>query len=672
MKRIFLFLLASVLTYGALAQNHTLRLAPLFTTNMVFQQGTDAPVWGWGIPGTGITVHSSWGSEARTLVNPDGTWNVFLRTQAAGGPYEVDVRAVDTTAALLNVMVGEVWLCSGQSNMEMPLVGWPPADTVLTGTQTIMNSSVPDIRLFSVPLTASTDPEITCGGTWMESSPTSTPSFSATAYFFGKQLHDVLKAPIGLIHSRWGGTPIEAWMKEAFLTRVAGYDSVLRLLHAARDGVPALAKWRQEFPTIDMKSRMGEKRWQNLNFGDDRCADVVFNDSSWHDMVLPTYWEAAGLDGFDGVVWFRKRLAIPPEWVHKDLVLDLGPVDDIDVTFVNGVKVGSHEGEGMYSVNRVYPIPKEMVDTTFVQVAVRVIDYQGGGGICGGKTPFSLHPAGAPHDSVSLAGSWKFLPVAEYSTGRLFVFGVVGEKYYTHPFMPIIPSGSTPTALYNAMIAPLAPFAIRGAIWYQGEANVGNPQEYGKLLPLLIENWRDSFRDTTMSFYYVQIAPYVYDTLSQSQLLRESQAKTLSVAHTGMAVTLDIGNFTNIHPANKPEVGRRLALCALAKTYGRRVAYSGPVLRSVKQGTTRMVLTFAHVRRGLVIRPTQRGSGFQIAGADRVFKNADVRVQDSTLIVSNATIMHPQSVRYGFSNTPDATFFNGDGLPSTSFRTDDW
>jgi sialate O-acetylesterase len=222
------------------------------------------------------------------------------------------------------------------------------------------------------------------------------------------------------------------------------------------------------------------------------------------------------------------------------------------------------------------------------------------------------------------------------------------------------------------MIAPLAPFAIRGAIWYQGEANVGRPQEYGKLLPLLIENWRDSFLDTTMSFYYVQIAPYVYDTLSQSQLLRESQAKTLSVAHTGMAVTLDIGNFTNIHPTNKPEVGRRLALCALAKTYGRRVAYSGPVLLSVKQGTTRMVLTFAHAKRGLVIRPTQRGSGFEIAGADRVFKNADVRVQDSTLIVSNPTIEHPQSVRYGFSNTPDATFFNGAGLPSTSFRTDDW
>ncbi len=299
-------------------------------------------------------------------------------------------------------------------------------------------------------------------------------------------------------------------------------------------------------------------------------------------MKLPLLWEKAGLGEFDGVVWFRKEITVPAAWVHKDLVVELGPVDDMDVTFVNGRKVGGHETEGFWKAERVYRVPKSLVDTTIVRIAVRVIDNGGGGGIYGESQSMSIHPEGQD-ERLSLAGDWRYLPVAEYRADKLFVFGSKGERFFERPSLPIDLSASTPTSLFNGMTAPLAPFSLAGVIWYQGENNAGAPLMYRKLFPLMIENWRSAFRDGALPFYFVQIAPYAYGGPTESQLLREAQLATLAVKNTGMAVTLDIGNPTNIHPANKQEVGRRLALWALAKTYGKKLEYSGPHYRSSRK-----------------------------------------------------------------------------------------
>jgi sialate O-acetylesterase len=595
-----------------------------------------------------------------------------VKTPAAGGPARIEIRHDHTTFFLSNVLIGEVWLCSGQSNMEMPLEGWPPNDTIANASQEISNSLLyPTLRVFTVKRAFSPVSESLCEGAWADCSPATAPGFSATAYFFGKALQQALKVPVGLIHSSWGGTPVESWMSADTLARFPGYDTVVQKIRLSVDSLRSLQRWLARCPTIDVRQRDQSARWRDLAFNDSTCATRKSIDSSWHEMNLPVLWERTSLGEFDGAVWFRKQVAIPAGWVHRDLVLELGPIDDVDVTYVNGRKVGSHEEEGMWKVDRTYRVPASFVDSTLVQIAVRVIDFQGGGGIWGQEKALNLHPEG-DGQRVGLSGLWKYLPVAEYRGHQFFVFGAEGQAFDKRPHLPVDISGYSPTALYNAMITPLAPFTIRGAIWYQGEANTKNPALYRLLFPSMIENWRSTFRNDKLPFYYVQIAPYEYGPATASQLLREAQFATLALPNTGMAVTLDIGNPANIHPANKQDVGKRLALWALAKTYKKNVAFSGPLYTSMKTKKGSIELSFDHAGKTLILRDEGHGNGFQISGPDRIFMDARVRVQGNKLIVSHPDISSPQAVRYAFTNTSGATLFNKEGLPSPSFRTDTW
>jgi len=646
-------------------------VAPLIMDNMVLQRESNVPLWGHGSPGTDVKIKASWGEVSATLVQPDGGWLLKLRTPHAGGPYTLSIMHDDTSMVIANVLVGEVWLCSGQSNMEMPVMGWPPADTVLASAEEISHATYPDLRLCTVRKAFSAVPESTCNASWVECSPATVPGFSATAFFFGKKLHETLGVPVGLIHASWGGTAVESWISARCLSPLPEFAPVLQGLKECANGRQQIMAWLHQYKAIDLQERKGENKWRDLDCEDSTCAHRAYNDSTWKVMRLPVLWEKTEVGNLDGVVWFRKNVVIPSLWVGKNLVLELGPVDDIDATFVNGVKVGSHEVEGQWNVKRVYQVPGSIVDSTHIQIAVRVIDYGGGGGIYGDPEGMRLHPEQSG-DTISLAGEWKYVPVAELADNTLFVFGPRGNHYDSRPRFPIDLSANTPTTLYNGMIAPVVPFAIRGVIWYQGEANTDRPRQYHSLFPLLIENWRADFAAEDLPFYFVQIAPFDYGTATQSQYLREAQAAALSVKNTGMAVTLDIGNAKNIHPANKRDVGQRLALWALAKTYGHRVAYSGPIYTSSKKGKRSIALFFEHADKGLVLKEGSKGSSFQIAGPDRLFKDAVVKVRGKTLIVSNPDVLHPVAVRYAFSNAPEATLFNAAGLPASSFRTDDW
>lgn len=664
----------SFLSASAISQQKVFSVAPLIADSMVLQQQSNVPLWGRGTPGTEVRLQTTWGATVAGRVNPDSTWMLKLRTPKAGGPYELAIRHDGTTLTIRSVLVGEVWLCSGQSNMEMPLAGWPPTDTILNATEEIRHSSLSSIRLFTVRRAFSAVPEPACDGSWKECSPSTSREFSATAYFFGKKLYEALHVPIGLIQASWGGTPVESWISAQFLTRIPEYDTTLEKLRSSADGWRRILSWLHQYPIIDMRQRKGESRWKELSFRDEECASRSYDDTEWRTMRLPTLWEATEVGNLDGVVWFRKQATIPQDWVHKNLVLELGPIDDIDVTFVNGTKVGSHEEEGAWNVNRVYEVPGSINDSTVVEVAVRVIDYGGGGGMYGNPKSMSLHPKES-ENRISLAGDWRCFPLAEYLGSALYVFGPKGNRYETRPRLPIDLSANTPTVLYNGMVSPLIPYAIRGVIWYQGESNVGNPKLYKKLFPLLIENWRSDFRTGDFPFYYVQIAPYDYGSASRSQYLREAQTSALSVKSTGMAVTLDIGNPKNIHPANKQDVGERLALWALANTYKQNVAYSGPLYKSMRKLKGSIELLFDHAEKGLVLAGSALGNGFQVAGADRIFKSVPtggIKIRGSKMIVSHPDIANPEAVRYDFSNTPDATLFNVEGLPAPSFRTDDW
>ncbi|HMK39050.1 MAG TPA: sialate O-acetylesterase, partial [Bacteroidota bacterium] len=489
-----------VFTHGALSGGSALRLAPLFTDGMVLQQRSSVPIWGKGTPGSSIAISTSWKMHTSATVSGGGDWQGRIKTPRAGGPFEVRIESPDSTITLRNVLTGEVWLCAGQSNMELPLQGWPP-DSILDAKTEIEQSADPAMRVFTVKRTYSAVPEEVCAGCWVESSPETSPLFGATAYFFGRNLRQMLGVPVGLIFSSWGGTKIESWMSASTLGRVPEYGSLLGEVRATRESLNVLRAWLQPYPVIEVSSRDPYSRWRNLPLGDEAYSSPSFVDTLWHTMRLPTFWEKTEVGEFDGAVWFRKHVTIPRSWLHRDLILELGPVHDIDITYVNGTKVGAHEAEWTWNIARIYSVPKDLVDTTALTLAVRVIDYGGGGGgIYGTAASMRIHPASS-EEGISLAGDWNYLPVAEYLSERLYVFGSAGNRFSGRPHLPYGFSAYSPTALFNGMIAPLAPYALAGVIWYQGESNAEAPRMYRTLFPLMIGNWRDAFRSSGLPFY---------------------------------------------------------------------------------------------------------------------------------------------------------------------------
>lgn len=668
MRILIFFLVASLL----FAENGKgLKMPSIFSDNMVLQQNSKVAVWGLSNPGAEITIKASWNESAKATADQNGKWMAHLKTPSAGGPYLLSVTDGKSEIEFNNVLIGEVWLCSGQSNMEMPLEGWPPTDTVANSKQVIANATNKNIRFFTVTRAISEKPEFDCVGRWEESNPESAAKFSATAYFFGKKLYEELNIPVGLIHSSWGGTPIEAWTGAKYISTVDEYKDIVEKLKNARKEIDRLKAWLAEKPTIDINSIKSPTPWKGLDLNDSQCAKPGFDDSAWKTMELPVKWESTEMGNFDGVVWFRKNIKIKNEWINKELTLELGPIDDMDVTYVNGVKIGGYEEGGYWQTDRIYKIPAELVKDQNLTVAVRVVDTQGGGGIWGSSEKMKLRPTDS-NESVSLAGEWKYLPVAEYYGGKLYLFDVKNAEYYKRPKLSVEYSAFTPTLLFNGMIAPLIPYNIKGAIWYQGESNTGNPELYKKLFPLMIKNWREEWGLGDFPFYYVQIAPYNYGPNVESQKLRKAQLMTLSVPNTGMAVTLDIGNPNNIHPANKKDVGERLARWALAKDYGKKIEFSGPIYKSMKIEGNKIILTFDYTDGGLVIKEINGENNFLIAGKDKVFKKAKVEIKDDKLIVYSDSVENPAAVRYCWDNISEGTLFNKAGLPASSFRTDNW
>lgn len=665
-EMILLFVLLSI----TISAQSNFEMPSIFSDNMVLQQKSNVPFWGKANPGDEIIINTSWGVKTKTKAGSDGNWMTKVKTPKAGGPYDAKLKIGDSEISYKNILIGEVWLCSGQSNMEMPLMGWPPRDTIDGSDEVIKNSTNPNIRLFTVTRTFSVKPEFNCEGSWMEANPQTTESFSATAYFFGKKLYDELKMPIGLIHSSWGGTPVEAWTNGKYVAMHENYKDFSDKLAVSIVDFEKQKKWIENHKVIDINDREQDSKWKNLDFNDAECAQINYDDNNWYEMNLPNGWENSVIGNFDGVVWFRKKVELPDSWINNDLVVELSMIDDVDITFVNGTKVGGYETDGNWQTPRIYSIPKEIVKDKILTIAVRVIDSQGGGGIWGQSEFMKLHPANSD-EIIPLNGAWKCLPVAEYIAGKFFVYGAKNLEFFNRPTLPLQISAYTPTTLYNAMINPLIPFTIKGAIWYQGESNTDNPKAYEKLFPMMIENWRTDWKQGNFPFYYAQIAPYKYGPGTNSQRLREAQLKTLSVKNTGMAVTLDIGDPLNIHPSNKKDVGERLASWALTKDYGKKVSYSGPAYKQMKVVGDRIILSFDYDE-GMYLKTTKGITNFEIAGEDKVFKKAATFIEEKKVHVYNPEITKPVAVRYCWSDTDEATLFNKFGLPASSFRTDNW
>ncbi|HWO08625.1 MAG TPA: sialate O-acetylesterase, partial [Polyangiaceae bacterium] len=531
-------------------------LASLFTDHAVLQAERAWPIWGWDAPGRNllISLHGAGGEVAAWLTQADATGRFFrvLDAMPSGGPYELVVEG-SRRIVLGDVWFGEVWLASGQSNME-----WTVASAA-DAPREIAEARWPMLRFFKVEPAASQAPRERCGGRWVVCTPADAGDFSAVAYAFAREIHHARQAPVGIIDATWGGTCIEAW------TSFSALEPVLPDLGERR---ARLERELADLPRSSEQYARAVLAWQREHLPGDRgnqglsrgWAEPAFDDSSCRELVLPGFWQSQGMN-FNGVVWFRRSVELPAAWAGHELVLGLGALDDFDHTYFDGVEVGRTPPGTLdaHRVSRRYVVPGASVRGGRHQLAVRVFDHFGGGGFAGPASQLALE-CPALGERIALAGPWRVIVEREIPLVPMSVF----ESFPAPPLA--LAQQHTPAALFHGMTAPLIPFALRGAIWYQGESNVGEPERYSALMRALIRDYRTRWGQGQFPFYYVQLANF--RASSGWPRLREAQTEALSEPATGMVVTLDIGDPDDIHPRNKREVGRRLALLARAHGYG--------------------------------------------------------------------------------------------------------
>ena len=654
-NKLLLVFLCSVLAVSA-----KVKMQPMFSDNMVLQQQTNAPIWGEASPNAKVTVTTSWdGKKYSVKADEKGAWKVDVATPKAGGPFTVTI-SDGKPVVLQNVMIGEVWLCTGQSNMEMPVVGPPDNNwgkVINYEAEKAEAQNHPNIRLLRVTKTIALNPRtdvVTDTQGWQECSSKTIGDFSATGYFFGRNLEKYRNVPIGLIETCWGGTPVESWISAEALQSVPSYKGKLEVLKNAAADEKAInanndKRYKDWIKTVAILD-------PNVQSGKVLCVTNDFNDASWKKMTVPCEMHANGLKSFNGVVWFRKTIEIPKSWNGKKLTMFLGTVDDDDVTYFNGTEIGVTVG---YSEQRVYTVPANLVKAGKAVITVMCIDTGGDGGLRGGNSGLKL--VLNDNKTIDISGEWKYMAT------------VPSNKFEPTPSVPN--NYQSPVVLFNGMINPLIPYAVKGAIWYQGEANAGQSYLYRETLPTMINDWRTRW-GYKFPFYIVQLANYMKQQTAPEESgwaeLREAQLKTLAMENTGMAVIIDIGDADDIHPKNKQEVGRRLSLAARKLTYGEDIPYSGPIYSSYKIEGNTIRLFFDHCDGGLKIKDGAELKGFTIAGADHKFYWADAKIDGNTIVVSSKDVALPMAVRYAWAINPICNLYNGADLPASPFRTDDW
>lgn len=628
----------------ALGLQAEVTLPQFYTDNMIVQRNATLTIPGTATPGANVTVKADWNKKAVATGKADakGRFSLQIPTPEAGGPYTIVVSDGNGAPKVLsNVLSGEVWLCSGQSNMEFPVSGW---GHVMGEDEVVATSINPAVRLLQIKKNISFSPlddaEVNLGG-WTEANP-SAMNFSAIAYLFAKNLSDSLQVPVGVIDSSWGGTVAEAWTPYADIEPVPGFEKELTTLKRSNFSAKGV---EEEYRRQCVE---WEKAFEKATINFDKA--VMQTDSRWNEMPVPGEWENTVLPGFDGVVWAQYALNIPESAAGKPLKLHFGPVDNEDNTYFNGVQVGTKNG---WSTPRTYTVPGELVKGGSNTITVRIIDFDGGGGFVG--SPDMYYAEMADGTSIPLAGQWSY---------------TVASKLSDLPPHPITPQGPNyPTMLYNAMINPLKTMPVKGVLWYQGCANVGRAEQYSPLFKNLIKAWRREWKNENMPFYFVQLAgwlkPQVLQPDSEWAALRQAQADALELPGTGMAVAIDLGNPNDIHPTNKQEVARRLGLLAINRTYGhKKLVDAAPVCSSVKAHGDKIKVKFSDkiVPKGGVL------TGFIIAGADGKWAPATARPSgDNGVELSSPLVAAPVQVKYAWADHPFGSVYGTTGLPVAPF-----
>jgi sialate O-acetylesterase len=641
---VILFLLSGCV-YG------NVRLPVLISDGMVLQRETKINIWGWASPGEKVRVIFS-NKTFSTTADPGGNWKIILDPMKAGGPFKMEVKA-NNSIIIKDILVGDVWFCSGQSNMVLTMERVKekyPDD--------IANANYPEIRNFFIP-TASDVVSVHDDlppGKWISASPESVPGFGAVAFFFARSIYNEYKVPIGIINSSVGGTPIEAWMSEEgmkqfpqLVSRIENFKDTAFINPILRAVQNRAEPGQNATGNAIMKDRglNGPKPWY----------DPTYVPEKWHNFWLPGYLDDQGVKGLDGVVWFRKEIDVPVSMTGKPAKLFMGRIVDADEVYVNGVLSGSVSYQ--YPPRR-YNLPAGLLKPGKNIIVVRVTNYSGKGGFVPDK-PYWLV---AGNDSIDLRGDWL------YKVGQ--VFNPVDPVPVTNT--PVLVMQNEPAGLYNTMVAPLIKYRIKGILWYQGEANTGRPQEYHQLLPALISDWRNKWQQGEIPFLYVQLPNFMEVQYLPSESnwaeLRFAQLKALSVPNTAMVVTIDAGEWNDIHPLDKKVVGERLALAARKLAYGdEKIVYSGPIYRALTREGDRIIIEFDHTGSGLMVKGGGDLNYFALAGSDKKFVWAEGVIENNHIIVRSDEIPDPVYVRYAWADNPEsANLYNIEGLPASPFE----
>ena len=636
----FIIAIAALIIYPAQTWSQV-KLPRLIRDSMILQRDTRINIWGWASKNEKVNIKFN-GKKYKTTTGADGKWLVRLPAMRAGGPYTMEISG-NNKIALREILVGDVWFCSGQSNMvhQMNIHD-------VTYANEIAEANFPQIRQFLIATATDLQGPLNdlSSGYWKPAVGENVRPFSAVAYFFAKKLYERYHIPIGIINASVGGTPIEAWTSEEGLK---DFSSITNTIQKNKDTAyvnnanRTFASANRPRPENDL-GVTGEKKWY----------DGSYEPKGWRNINIPGYWEDQGIKDFDGIVWYRREIDIPPSMVNQPARVFLGRIIDADVLYINGKQVGNTAYQ--YPQRR-YNVPPGLLKAGSNLFVIRVTNNTGKGGFVPDK-PYCLYSG---NDTVDLKGSWQYK---------------VGEVYVPRP--PVtgnIVAQDQPTALYNAMVAPVVQYTIKGFLWYQGEANTIRAEEYAKLQPAQITDWRNKWQQGDIPFFYVQLPGFMdYNYLpseSNWAMLRESQLKSLSVPNTAMAVAIDLGEWNDIHPDNKKDVGERLALAARKLVYKEDIVSSGPIFRSFKKEGDKIIISFNETGGGLVTNDGEEPAEFAIAGSDKKFTGAKARIDADNVIVWNDAVQDPMYVRYAWADNPvNPNLFNKEGLPASPFRTD--
>ncbi len=615
-------------------------VSPIFGDNMVMQRGKANTIWGWSKPGDTVRVAIG-KSEAQAKAGQDGRWQVKLRPPVSTAPFTVRISGQSQAVELKNVLTGDVWIGGGQSNMELPL------KFAKDGDAEVKAANAPDIRYFKVSGHAAYHRTDIIEGAWKVVSPDTADGISAVGYYFARKIQGETKRPVGLVIDAVGGTPAESWTSAQSLAPLKEFDVELgELNRLAASGAPEYGNFVMHwYDRYDVGLKGGWK-------------EAGFDDTGWKTVPIPGGFAELGVPETPAVVWFRKEITLPDPLPAGHATIALGSIERMDTVYINGVLVGS---SAWVENPRNYFIADGVLKPGRNIVAVRVLKTKPAGGFL--NKPEDLFLKLGDQSKVPLAGAWK---------GQISVDARPPQplplSYENWPVMPSV--------LYEGMLAPIAPLAMTGAIWYQGEQNSDRGYQYRKILPVMIKDWRTLFQQGDFPFYVVSLPAFQKRSATPTDDgwadLRESQALTVaSVPNTCLAVAIDTGEADNIHPKEKKPIGDRLAACALSGVYGKGVVTSGPTLQSVDRLPDALRLHFTHADGGLVVKGDRLGE-FAVAGEDGHWAWADARIEGDTIVVSSPAVAHPLSVRYAWQSNPAATLFNGAGFPAAPFRTDNY